>query len=118
MKKALAMDFSPESQTPTDIINLLQNKNVPAKIRTRIIENEKKYEMKYEWQCLNYLSMYQNPMERDAVDDPDLEDHYLATLVDDIKRMWGTEMNLYNHNCQHFCKFVKEYTENYEWCLI
>ena len=50
----------------------------------------------------------------------ELPDDYalLIKLIERIKRKWDCNMNLYNHNCQHFSEFVLHMVRHDEVCRV
>ena len=103
-----SIDFSPINQTSQKILlKLLFAHNVPAEIRLRKIENISFYDDKEIID--NWSSMIKNNYEEsEELSDfvyNNIDDESIKFFIDKIK-FWENQMNLYNHNCQHFSKFV------------
>jgi hypothetical protein len=88
-----AIDFSPvEDITKGQVIqNLLLGKTIKGKIR---IFDLSKIEDK-------------NIKNQAIVDFQELEkiDPYLASIL----KVWGSSFQIYNRNCRHFTRFIKQY---------
>ena len=107
------LDFSPFNQKNTSILlKILFARNVPGEIRLRKIMtnirndniviqewNEmNRVDARTSWQLSNNLyHKIRNPQ--------------IKAIVDK-SFTWAPYMNLYNHNCQHFSRFVKNITRS------
>jgi len=105
------LDFSPFNQkNVSTLVKLLLARNVPGEIRLRRvmtnIENDdriieewnkmNRVDARTSWQLSkNLYHKIQNPQ--------------IKAIVDKSLK-WQPYMNLYNHNCQHFSRFVKNIT--------
>lgn len=105
-----SIDFSPINQTSQKILlKLLFAQNVPAEIRLRKIENISFYEDEKiidNWSS-KIKTNYEESQELSIDVYNNNEDENIKNFIDKIN-CWDKKMNLYNHNCQHFSKFVKE----------
>jgi hypothetical protein len=104
-----SIDFSPINQTSQKILlKLLFAQNVPAEIRLRKIENISFSEEKEIID--NWSSMIKNNYEEsEELSDfvySGIDDESIKSFIDKIN-YWDKKMNLYNHNCQHFSKFIQ-----------
>ena len=102
------LDFTPVNQTHTStLLKMVLNKNVPAEIRLRCIETsiENNETILEKWDNMNKVSQ-------------DISDKVSKTVYNkiynkEIKNIinsafqWLPYMNLNNHNCQHFSRYVK-----------
>ena len=105
-----SIDFSPINQTSQKILlKLLFAQNVSAEIRLRKIENISFYEDEKiidNWSG-TIKTNYKESQELSDIVYNNNEDENIKNFIDKIN-YWDKKMNLYNHNCQHFSKFVKD----------
>jgi hypothetical protein len=105
-----SIDFSPINQTTKKtLLKLLFAQNVPAEIRLRKIENISFYDE--ENIIDNWSSMIKNNYEEsEQLSNEVYKNIYnqsIKNFIYEIK-LWNKDMNLYNHNCQHFSKFIEK----------
>jgi hypothetical protein len=96
----ITIDFSPVTQNDTyTIFKLLIGQNIPANIRIRVLPS---------W---NLEDWYNSP----NLSIKEIPDFKLRQNLLNIQNKWnlgavkGNSMNLYNHNCKHFSRFVINY---------
>ena len=88
---------------------MLFAQNVPAEIRLRKIENISfcdDEEIIGNWSSM-IKNNYEESEELSYFVYREIDDENIKNFIDKIN-CWDKKMNLYNHNCQHFSRFVKE----------
>ena len=106
--KIYTIDFSPINQTShKTLIKLFFSKNIQSEIRIRSIENttfDNNKEIITLWNNLNNLTYIESQKLSNNILD-EIDDINLKNKIIKIKD-YDKYMNLYNHNCQHFAKYV------------
>jgi hypothetical protein len=109
-KYVYTLDFTPINQTHTDtLLKLLFAQNVTAEVRLRYIETniENKEFIIQKWSDMNKVdedASYQlSKRVYSKIYNKKIRNIISASF------MWLPYMNLYDHNCQHFSKYVKKF---------
>lgn len=103
------LDFTPINQThPKTLFNLLFAKNVPGEIRLRYIETniENNDIIIEKWSNMNKVDEYASYKLSKSVYNK-IYNKQIRNIVN-ASFVWLPYMNLYNHNCQHFGRYVKK----------
>lgn len=101
------LDFTPINQTHrATLMKLLFGRNVPAEIRLRYIETNMENNE-------TIMQKWSNMINMDEYGSAELSKTVYKKIYDEqIKNIiaraftWSPYMNLYNHNCQHFSRYV------------
>jgi len=104
------LDFTPINQTHrATLLKLLFARNVPAEIRLRYIETnmENNETIMQKWSTMINMDEYGSAKLSKSV----YEKIYDEKIKNVVNRAfaWSPYMNLYNHNCQHFSRYVKQF---------
>lgn len=101
------LDFTPINQTkPYTLLKLLFNKNVPAEVRLRYVETavENNATIIEKWDTMNKVDEQSSYKLSESVYSK-IHNKQIKNIVD-VAFQWLPYMNLYNHNCQHFSKYI------------
>lgn len=104
------LDFTPINQTHrATLLKMLFGRSVPAEIRLRYIETNMENNETIMQKWTNMINM-------DEYGSAELTKTIYNKIYDgQIKNIvaraftWSPYMNLYNHNCQHFSRYVKKF---------
>jgi len=101
------LDFTPINQTRTStLLKLLFARNVPAEVRLRYVETnmENNETILEKWSTMinmdEYASTQLSKSVYKKIDDKQIKNIVARAFA------WSPYMNLYNHNCQHFSRYV------------
>jgi hypothetical protein len=103
------LDFTPINQThPATLLKLLFAQNVTAEVRLRYIESniENNKFIIEKWSDINKVNEHESYQLSKSV----YNNIYNIKIRNIISAsfLWLPYMNLYNHNCQHFSRFVRK----------
>lgn len=101
------LDFTPVNQTRTStLLKLLFARNVPAEVRLRYIETniENNETILEKWSTMINMDEYASTQLSKSVNKK-IYDKQVKNIVNRAFA-WSPYMNLYNHNCQHFSRYV------------
>jgi len=101
------LDFTPINQTkPTTLAKLLFAHNVPAEVRLRYIETaiENNETIIEKWHLMNKVDQHSSYKLSQYVYNK-IYNKQIKNIID-VAFEWLPYMNLYNHNCQHFSKYI------------
>ena len=101
------LDFTPVNQTRTStLLKLLFARNVPAEVRLRYIETniENNETILEKWSTMINMDEYASTQLSKSVNKK-IDDKQVKNIVNRAFA-WSPYMNLYNHNCQHFSRYV------------
>lgn len=101
------LDFTPINQTHrATLLKLFFGRNVPAEIRLRYIETNIDYNetIMQKWSTMINMDEYSSAKLSKTV----YNNIYNKQVKNIVNRAfaWSPYMNLYNHNCQHFSRYV------------
>jgi len=103
------LDFTPINQThaPT-LLKLLFAQNVTAEVRLRYIQSniENKEFIIQKWSDMNNVNEHESYQLSKSVYN-NIYNKKIRNIIS-ASFLWVPYMNLYNHNCQHFSRFVKK----------
>jgi len=103
------LDFTPVNQTRTStLLKLLFARNVPAEVRLRYVETnmENNETILDKWSTMINMDEYASTQLSKSVYKK-IDDKQIKNIVNRAFA-WSPYMNLYNHNCQHFSRYVKK----------
>lgn len=101
------LDFTPINQThKATLLKLLFARNIPAEIRLRYIETnmENNETIMQKWSNMINMDEYCSSKLSKSVYNK-IYDEQIKNIVNRAFA-WSPYMNLYNHNCQHFSRYV------------
>lgn len=108
-KYVYTLDFTPINQTHTDtLLKLLFAQNVTAEVRLRYIETniENNKFIIEKWSDMNKVDEDASYQLSKRVYSK-IYNNKIRNIIS-ASFMWLPYMNLYDHNCQHFSKYVKK----------
>jgi len=101
------LDFTPINQTRTStLLKMLFARNVPAEVRLRYIETnmENNETIMQKWSTMINMDEYASTQLTKTIYNK-IYDKQIKNIVNRALA-WSPYMNLYNHNCQHFSRYV------------
>lgn len=104
------LDFTPINQTHrATLLKLLFGRNVPAEVRLRYIETNIGYNetILQKWNDMNNVDEYGSAQLTKTIYNKIYNEQIKNIIARAFK--WLPYMNLYNHNCQHFSRYVKKF---------
>ena len=104
------LDFTPINQTQrSTLLKLLFGRNVPAEVRLRYIETNIDYNetILEKWNVMNNIDEYGSVKLSKSVYN-NIYNKQIQNIIATAFN-WFPYMNLYNHNCQHFSHYVKQF---------
>lgn len=104
------LDFTPINQTNiATLLKMFFGRNVPAEIRLRYIETNIDYNetILQKWNNMNKIYEYSSTKLSKTV----YNNIYNKQIKNIVTKAfaWSPYMNLYNHNCQHFSRYVSSF---------
>jgi hypothetical protein len=104
------LDFTPINQThKATLLKLLFARNVRAEVRLRYVETnmENNETILEKWSTMINMDEYASSQLSKSVYKK-IDDKQIKNIVNRAFA-WSPYMNLYNHNCQHFSRYVKKF---------
>jgi len=114
------LDFTPINQTNiTTLVKLLLGQNVHAEVRIRYIKMDNGCDICSDnsnniidtafvekWDSINKLNeKMSKQLSKNTYNNIDIDNKQVHDIIES-SFLWYEYMNLYNHNCQHFSKYI------------
>jgi hypothetical protein len=102
------LDFTPINQTHSStLLKMLLAQNVPGEVRLRYIESniENNETIIQKWDNMNKVDEHASYKLSKSVYNTKIYNKQIQNIVNTAFK-WLPYMNLYNHNCQHFGRYV------------